>query len=196
MRLERTKLKNTYWGMRHGFSVPQKLEIINSDPKMGRMIANGLTIYGREEVCESAENNSELDWSTIIVCSDFSRTRQTAEIVASVLCSGWINATPHLRERYFGKYEGLSNVNYQIVWNGDKRNPDNHRHEGESVNDVVTRELLTIRIAESAYSGRKILLVSHGDSLQILECWFRGINPRLHRSLPALKNAEIRRLTV
>ena len=47
---------------------------------------------------------------------------------------------------------------------------------------------------ERRYSGRDILLVSHGDPLQILQAGFVRIDPSRHRSLPALETAEIRHL--
>ena len=39
-----------------------------------------------------------------------------------------------------------------------------------------------------------ILLVSHGDTLQILQAGFLRMNPAAHRSLPGLRTAEIRQL--
>jgi broad specificity phosphatase PhoE len=47
---------------------------------------------------------------------------------------------------------------------------------------------------ERRYSGRAILLVSHGDPLQILQAGFLLIDPSGHRSLPPLETAEIRPL--
>jgi hypothetical protein len=39
-----------------------------------------------------------------------------------------------------------------------------------------------------------VALVSHGDTLQILQAAFAGVAPNLHRSLPHLKNCEVRPL--
>lgn len=47
---------------------------------------------------------------------------------------------------------------------------------------------------ERRHSGRDILLVSHGDTLQILRAGFLRMSPSQHRSLPELKTAEIRQL--
>jgi broad specificity phosphatase PhoE len=38
------------------------------------------------------------------------------------------------------------------------------------------------------------VLVSHGDTLQILQAAFLRMSPTRHRSLPGLETAEIRRL--
>lgn len=37
-----------------------------------------------------------------------------------------------------------------------------------------------------------VILVAHGDVLQILQTAFEGVDPREHRSLPHLPNAELR----
>ena len=42
--------------------------------------------------------------------------------------------------------------------------------------------------------GRDILLVSHGDTLQILEAGFLRMDPSAHRQLPHLDTAQIREL--
>ena len=42
-------------------------------------------------------------------------------------------------------------------------------------------------------SGRDFLLVSHGDTLQILQAGFLRMNPGQHRALPPFEPAEIRR---
>ena len=47
---------------------------------------------------------------------------------------------------------------------------------------------------ERRYAGRDILLVSHGDTLQILQAGFLRMDPAAHRRLPPLGVAEIRTL--
>lgn len=43
-------------------------------------------------------------------------------------------------------------------------------------------------------SGADVLLVSHGDVLQILQTYTGGTDPRLHRQLPHLNTGEVRQL--
>ena len=59
---------------------------------------------------------------------------------------------------------------------------------------VLDRSTAFIVDLERRYSGRDILLVSHGDTLQILRAGFLRMNPSQHRSLPELETAEIRQL--
>jgi broad specificity phosphatase PhoE len=59
---------------------------------------------------------------------------------------------------------------------------------------VLDRVTALVAGLERRYSGRDILLVSHGDTLQILEAGFLRLDPTRHRRLPPLATAEIREL--
>ena len=59
---------------------------------------------------------------------------------------------------------------------------------------VLDRTTAFVAALERRHSGRDILLVSHGDTLQILQAGFLRVDPSRHRSLPHLATAEIRRL--
>jgi broad specificity phosphatase PhoE len=59
---------------------------------------------------------------------------------------------------------------------------------------VLDRVTALIADLERRYSGRDILLVSHGDTLQILQAGFLRMDPARHRSVPHLATAEIRPL--
>jgi glucosyl-3-phosphoglycerate phosphatase len=59
---------------------------------------------------------------------------------------------------------------------------------------VLDRATAVIADLERRHSGRDILLVSHGDTLQILQAGLLRIDPSRHRSLPHLATAEFRRL--
>ena len=51
-----------------------------------------------------------------------------------------------------------------------------------------------IEACEREQSGATIILVSHGDPLQILETVLLGLPSHHHRRRPHLANAELRRL--
>jgi broad specificity phosphatase PhoE len=59
---------------------------------------------------------------------------------------------------------------------------------------VLDRVTALVTDLERRYAGRDILLVSHGDTLQILQAGFLRMNPAAHRRLPHLGMAEIRAL--
>lgn len=195
MKKKPTALRNTYFAQRHGDAFGNERGIIVSDPALGRSKEFGLTETGRNRVETSALHYPFLGQKTVIVSSDFSRARQSAELTQGIIRAESIRISPKLRERYFGIHEGAAHTNYQRIWDDDRINPRHRNHGGESADDVLERLLsLIFDELEYDYSGEEILLVSHGDPLQILQCWFEGIDPRCHRDIKHLETAEIRRL--
>lgn len=191
------KLKNRYFIIRHGESKANVAHILLSHPKEG-MVSYGLSPKGKKQVKASVLKNKKskvLDSDIIIYSSDFLRAKETAQIAQKLLGIKKINFHKNLRERYFGKYDKTSLDNIKIAWEHDKKNP-NHKHQGvESPNKVLKRILALIAQLEKKYKGKKILLVSHGDVLQILHTYFSGKPVSHHRLIPHLETAEIRELT-
>lgn len=99
-----------------------------------------------------------------------------------------------LRERYFGDWEKTAHDNYKKVYEFDRVVAERHINNVEPLNSVLTRTLQLVMTIEQAYKDRDILLVSHGDTLQILRTGMSGDSPTKHCDLPYPKTAEIRRL--
>lgn len=186
-------LNNQYFIMRHGQSLANEQGIIVSDPANGVLEEYGLGVVGRQQAKESAQN-SGLNQDTLIYTSDFSRAYQTAEIVRQVIGANNVVVATQLRERYFGDWEKTAHDNYKKVYEFDRVVADRHVNNVESLNSVLTRTLQLVTAIEQTYKGRDILLVSHGDTLQILQAGMSGYSPTKHCDLPYPKTAEIRRL--
>lgn len=191
------KPKNKYFIIRHGESKANVANILLSHPKKGT-VSFGLSPKGKKQVEISVlknRKNNVLDANVIIYSSDFLRARETAEIARKLLgIKKKINFHKNLRERYFGKYDKTSLDNIKIVWEHDRKNA-NHKHQGaESPNKVLKRTLILISQLEKKYKNKKILLVSHGDVLQILYTHVSGKPVSHHRIIPHLETAEIREL--
>ncbi|XLS63539.1 hypothetical protein HN51_023513 [Arachis hypogaea] len=58
---------------------------------------------------------------------------------------------------------------YAEIWEMDEKDPLVGPEGGESVKDVACRLTRAVTIMESEYEGCAILVVSHGDPLQILQ---------------------------
>jgi len=191
-------LKNRYFAMRHGQSEANMAGIIVSDPQIG-CNQYGLTALGQQQVIKSASNTTELNQDTLIISSDFLRAQHTAEITQKILNTLQpIQYSTALRERFFGELNGKNDSQYQMVWDIDQQNPDHQKFNVESANQVVSRVSALIMQLEQQYFdlhknvGQKILLVAHGDVLQLLQTWFQNVPASQHRSLPHLETAEIR----
>jgi len=192
------KLKNRYFIIRHGESKANMAEMILSHPEHGTHKDFTLTEHGEKEVIDSIQKlkaEGLLDDETVIYSSPFSRCQRTGEIAKEILdVKDEIHFDDRLRERFFGDFERTHNSNYQKVWDVDVNNPDHKDFNVESTQEVQNRTLSLINDLEEKYVSSKILLVSHGDTLQILQTGFLNKSPKEHRDLTHLKTAEIREL--
>ena len=186
-------LANRYNVMRHGQSKANVAGIIVSRIGNDRRGDYGLSELGREQALAAARGCG-LPTDTLICSSDFSRARQTAEIVRAQLGAADVIIAEALRERCFGGWEGSPTANYARVWAADESDPEHADKAVEPAAAVLDRTTALVMDLERRYWGHDILLVSHGDTLQILQAGFQGIDPSRHRSLPALETAEIRLL--
>ncbi len=187
------RLANRFSIMRHGQSKANARDIIVSRIENDRRGDHGLSELGRQQVLAAARGCA-LPGNTVIYSSDFSRAWQTAEIVRAQLGALEIVIAEALRERCFGDWEGSATSNYARVWATDEANPCCADGDVEPTAAVLDRTTAFILDLERRYSGRDILLISHGDTLQILRAGFLRMDPSQHRSLPELKTAEIRHL--
>ena len=187
-------LANRYFAMRHGHSQANQRGIIVSRPENG-CSGFGLSERGRRQVAEGIAAVSGLDRSTLIVSSDFSRALESARIVHAMLdCTAPVAIDERLRERNFGSLELGPDDAYARVWREDAVDPDSENMGVESANSVTRRVTSLIADYESSHRGVTLLLVSHGDALQLLQTAFLRRDASRHRSLEHLETAEIRRL--
>lgn len=190
------RLANRYFAMRHGHSVANRQGIVVSHPDNG-CAGFGLSEQGVAQVQASLQRDNQLDDSTIIVSSDFSRALETAAMVQRALASpAPIDIDTRLRERYFGALELGPDSAYSEVWQRDARNPGSDMHGVESADRVMARVTGLIIDLERRFSGASLLLVSHGDALQILQTAFARQPASAHRQLQHLQTAEIRPLSL
>lgn len=217
-------LKATYVGIRHGESVPSSEGRVCGSLACGLDPRNGLTPEGRLEIRRATEA-----WSTaheplienalrrqrlVILSSPFSRTIESAELVADTIVEHFksrlntlpgtlrpqIRLEPDLRERNFGRYEGQyrSDLVYPLVWAEDARDPAYAGEGIESSMAVQERVLAVIGRLEAgraAADGWLYLLVSHGDVLKILATGFSQLSASAHqnpRQVPPFRTGEFR----
>ncbi|XP_002525806.2 uncharacterized protein LOC8282954 [Ricinus communis] len=181
MEAETSFLKNRYWVLRHGKSIPNERGLIVSSLENGilteyQLAPDGINqaqLAGELFLKELKERNIPLEH--VCICySPFARTSHTAEVVASVLNIPFegpqCKVIEDLRERYFGPlFELMSHEKYPEIWELDEKDPFMQPDAGESANDVATRLANAMANMESEFQGCAVLIVSHGDPLQILQ---------------------------
>jgi probable phosphoglycerate mutase len=193
--------KRAYFALRHGISTANERGVVVSRPENG-VAGFGLSERGVEQCrLQFASLAARLKRGELIepgrarvLSSDFLRARETAELFCELLGLPGPELDPRLRERNFGELELHSHERYAEIWSVDAQNPDAHTLQSESANEVRARILSLCQELETETEDSALVLVSHGDTLQILQTVFAGLPAGAHRSLPHLQNAELRRL--
>ncbi|KAG7623336.1 Histidine phosphatase superfamily clade-1 [Arabidopsis suecica] len=177
---------NRYWVLRHGKSIPNERGLVVSSMENGvlpeyQLAPDGVAqarLAGESFLQQLKESNIELD--KVRICySPFSRTTHTARVVAKVLNLPFdapqCKMMEDLRERYFGPtFELKSHDKYPEIWALDEKDPFMGPEGGESADDIVSRLATAMKSMEAEYQRCAILVVSHGDPLQMLQNVFHS----------------------
>ncbi|CAM9533859.1 unnamed protein product, partial [Phaeothamnion confervicola] len=204
----------SYFALRHGQSVANMEGIISSDPAIGT-VRHGLTANGRAQARAAATRlldlcgRDDVD-GLIFVTSDFTRAVETAEECRAALArivdferaavddAASFPAPPlavraELRERFFGELDATVLVNYNKVWPKDLEDAAQGGYGVESVSSVAARLRKLILSLEEGHQNASLVLTSHADTLQILQCYVAEADVRLF-SQYRFANGEIRQL--
>ncbi|XP_062176596.1 uncharacterized protein LOC133881638 isoform X1 [Alnus glutinosa] len=187
-------VRNRYWVLRHGKSIPNERGLIVSSVENGTRAEFQLASEGVKQAELAGElflkelKESSIPLENVRIChSPFSRTTHTAKVVASMLNLPFegpqCKVMEDLRERFFGpSFELMSHDKYAEIWDLDQKDPFMRPEGGESVDDVASRLANAIAIMESEFQGCAILIVSHGDPLQILQTVLHAVKQHIASS--------------
>lgn len=186
------KSGNSYFLMRHGESESNVKRILNAEPHT----SNGLTEKGVRQVREAMSKiPQDVD---LVIYSPLQRTRETVEIFKESLSlnEGQYVLDDRVREIGMGEFEGRPTKDRTF----EKPEDEFTETKGgmENLNDLRVRMGTFLYDLEQKYQNKKILIVSHGDPLWILESVMQGAD--VERTLALGKetyitNAEIRECT-
>ena len=166
--------KNKYFLMRHGQAESNVKGIITCDPD-----TNSLTEVGRVQVLDSAKKLSGIKID-LIFSSDYTRTRQTAEIVAQSIGydPGKIMYDSRLHEVAFGAYNRETIEKYHSHFKDLLDRFVTRSEGGENLTDVKNRVMSFVYELEEKYKDKNILIVSHGDPVWLAQMGSRGMIPK------------------
>ena len=213
------RLTNHYFLLRHGHSLANLQRLISSEPALA-VKEHGLSHKGVQQAAHAADAFAALlagrpRCRVALFSSDFLRARETAGIVLDRLMTEprlkvlgeRVHTNTSLRERSFGDLDGQHDSNYNRVWEADQIDAAHTQYGVESIESVLARGAAAVCDAEAQLSAEEasadreadaapwhVVLVAHGDVLQILQTWFMGVDPRTHRSLPHLETASFRQV--
>lgn len=202
-----SSLQNEYCVLRHGQSMANVEELISSSPQVAT-IQHGLSDVGNQQAQEAGRHvveyyqQHEYD-GIVILSSDYKRAKETAEIVADCclkanlpLYRNEVVIETRLRERWFGDWDGGSDRHYNDVWKDDADDPSHTIRSVESVDSVMDRTTSCVLQWDGKFSNNLILLVAHGDVLQIMQTAFHKMDGSLHRTCKHLETATLRPLVL
>jgi len=200
-------LLNDFCALRHGQSMANVAKIISSNPEVAT-VQHGLSDVGKEQAANAGEQIVEYyrqyDYDgLVILASDFKRAKETAEIVADCclleglpLYDKQVIIETRLRERWFGDWDGGSDEHYENVWKDDAVDPFHSIKNVEPVNNVMDRTTTCVLEWDKDFTKHLILLVAHGDVLQITQTAFAKMDGSLHRTCEHLETATLRPLVL
>mmetsp|Transcript_16637 Transcript_16637/g.32235 ORF Transcript_16637/g.32235 Transcript_16637/m.32235 type:complete len:270 (-) Transcript_16637:316-1125(-) len=199
--------QNEIFLVRHGQSEANVAGIISSHPDVGTK-KHTLTPRGEEQArragnrlkaycAEKGIPEDKIPENVIVRCSDFTRTRRTAAIVAEELGvpASEVQTCIEFRERFFGSFDGQSDEKYKDVWNFDEHSILHEQFGAESIASVLKRAAGKIVALDREFKGKIIVIVAHGDVLQISRTGFQGeYPPALHRYGDHLQTGSVSKL--
>ena len=179
--------------LRHGESTANVEGLIVSVPGPRALTEVGLTARGREQARATARDAAAqgLGPETVVLTSDFARALQTAEEFAAVIGAAPPRLETRLRERCFGRHDEGPATAYDGIWAVDRAH-GTHEDGVEQVAAVAARVLEVLHEADELARTAPVVLVAHGDVLQIALALGAGRDPHDHRDIPHLGNAERR----
>lgn len=165
--------------VRHGETEENKQHILQ-----GHMPGT-LSEQGKIQAKEAAEQLRSVAFDAC-VCSDLKRCSDTADIIFRELnlpTSG-ILYTKLLRERHWGSLTGISVNNYP-----NPEMPD----DAETLPALKSRTRIFLDFIKKTYPGQRVLCISHGFVLRILQSVNLGVD---FHEIKMLQNAEVREIYI
>lgn len=161
---------NQFFAVRHGQANHNDSGLAASWPESDT--PPRLTDIGKEAIRIAAEKLKE-EGVDIIISSDLVRTKETAEILSEVT-GAEIVYDERLREIAVGEFNGKPLTEYHKFYASDEERITKAPEGAESLEDLRKRVMGAILDIDAKYENKKIALVSHGDTLWILQTAITG----------------------
>jgi len=159
------KSGNKYFVMRHGESEHNKKNIVSSKV----LNPHHLTEKGKADIKEISQKVKKENID-IIFSSDFVRTKETAELLASEIGydKGKIIYDKRIRELNTGTFDGKSPSDYHDYFSTLEEKFTKAPPEGENLTELKNRISEFLYEIEEKYQGKNILVISHEYPIWLL----------------------------
>ncbi|MBI3114720.1 MAG: class I tRNA ligase family protein, partial [Candidatus Harrisonbacteria bacterium] len=186
--------KNVFFAVRHGEATHNVEGWIASGSEAKRKSA--LTRRGVADAVAVAKKlkKEKID---LIIASPYHRIRQTVKILLKTLGKKPVVFDARIGELNTGTYNGKSVEEYKAFFGGKPVLEFSQTPEGgENLHDVQRRMLTVLREVNAKYSGKRILVVSHGDPLWVLEGKLQGLSDEEVLKLDYIQSGDYRPLVL
>lgn len=166
--------KNTYYFMRHTQAQANVDSVIASGPEDSPEHTSELTEKGREDAKKIAQKikKEKID---LIFASPYKRTQDTARAIAEETGLEII-IDKRLEEIQTGVFNWRPISEFHAYFKSRKERFTKAPEGGENWNQLRKRLMDFYKEVEQKHKGKKILIVSHGDCLWMLEGAMRGLS--------------------
>jgi isoleucyl-tRNA synthetase len=136
--------------------------------------AKNLTLKGRVQIEAAAKKLKKLK-PAVIIHSDVLRTVQSAEIIKKILGVPAIS-DERIREMNFGDFNGDSLVEHSTYFGSHLERFTKRFPNGENLEDLRSRIYPLLREINEKYSGKTVVVVSHGAPIKMMEQILTGMS--------------------
>lgn len=176
--------------MRHGEADHNVKSIIGpSTPAQDKN--NNLTPKGRKQV-KNAAKSLEKQKIDLIISSPLNRARETAKILSEAL-GARVEINENIYEINFGSFFGRAEKELRKEFPFERKLVERFPG-GESLRDVRARMMMELRRIVKNNPGKKILVVSHGDPIWVLNAALEGLGESRYQSSWYPKTGEAKEL--
>ena len=166
------KLNNTYYILRHGLSTSNVQHWDAGWPETKRK--SHLTPQGKKQIKKSAQDLKKIGLD-FIYSSDMHRTKQTS-IIVSKITKIKVIFNKNIREINYGIFNNTDNDYYKNYFKNKIEWMNKRPPKGESHIDCQKRMINALKKIDKKYKGKKILIISHGNPLWMLEAAVKNWN--------------------
>jgi len=163
---------NTFYVLRHGEAEKNVANIISS--RIPEKKKFRLTQKGKEQAMGVARQLEKLGGIDYILSSDFTRAKETAEIIAKEV-GLLVRYDKRLREYNLGVYDGRLEQDFSRDFPDIEARFQKGPESGETSARLQQRMFEFVVSSNKKYKNKKILIVSHGDPLWLLESRLLGL---------------------
>ncbi len=162
--------KNIFYLLRHGEAKSNSSDMIVSKETKTKKFP--LTTKGKKDV-QKVIQQLKKEKIDLIFASPLTRTKQTAEIISKTLKIP-VKFDKRLLEIQTGVFNLKPIRDYLDYFDNNKERLDKRPIDGENLKDVAKRAISFVNDINRKYQDKKILIISHGDLLQMMSGKMNG----------------------